>query len=96
MTRVEFLMLRQSVKNYNYNINRQEIINLDDREFSIEEFRDNDYIIVNVFDFDTNELCFVMSKKIDENWFLVDPDSLKDGWWKEKVDLYGLVDAMTK
>lgn len=96
MKRIDFILLKQSIVNNNYTICHQEIINLDGREFSIHEkiFDENNEksVYVWIYDFNTNELCLTMTRKINDKLFMI--DELHDNWWNEKLDIEGLVDSM--
>lgn len=96
MKRIDFILLKQSIVNNNYTICHQEIINLDAREFSIHEkiFDENNEksVYVWIYDFNTNELCLTMTRKINDKLFMI--DELHDNWWNEKLDIEGLVDSM--
>ena len=97
MKRIDFILLKQSIKNNNYSICNQEIINLDGREFSIhEKILDEDSnekcVYIWIYDFNTNKLCLTMTKKINDKLFMI--DELYDDWWNEKMEMYGLLDAM--
>ena len=69
MKRIDFIIKMVEIKNYNYNVSRQLIYRMDDKDLSIEEVYDEETgdVYVRVNDFDENKVLADITRNKNES-----------------------------